>query len=316
MGKFIDPRADWAFKRIFGSDDTKECLITFLNGLFKGELTITDVMFEKNEQTKQREDERGVIFDVKCKTQDGRHIIVEMQKKEQEFFVDRALYYSAKAIVGQGLKGRWNYHLAPVYTICLMDFVAEEGIPAQFRTDYALCNIETGKQELERMRIVYLQLPLFQGKTEADCEDDIFKCWIYILRNMSNLESMPFIDKYPVFRKLAAISDIRQLSPEEQEMYDEDLKIMRDLYATKLFEIKRRKREREKALTEGRAEGLEKGRAEGRAEGLEKGKNTEKQETAKRLLAIGLTPEQVAEGTLLSLEDVMKIYQQTQHLSN
>ncbi len=307
MGKFIDPRADWAFKRIFGSDDTKECLITFLNGLFKGELTITDVKFEKTEQTKQHEDERGVIFDVKCKTNDGRHVIVEMQKKEQEYFVDRAIFYSAKAIVGQGLKGRWNFHLAPVYTVCFMDFVAEEGLAKKFRTDLGLCNLETGKQENDKMRIVYLQLPLFEETTEEECKDDIFKCWIYILRNMSNFEEMPFIDKYPVFKKLAAISDLRTLSPEEQEMYEEDIKIMRDLYATRQFELKRRK----KALAEGRAEGMAKGRAEGmakgRAEGMAKGRAEEKVDIAKRLFGMGFTPEQVASGTQLSLDEVLRI---------
>ena len=47
MARFIDPRVDWAFKRIFGSEDTKECLITFLNELFEDELVIKDVMFAK-----------------------------------------------------------------------------------------------------------------------------------------------------------------------------------------------------------------------------------------------------------------------------
>ena len=47
MVRFIDPRVDWAFKRIFGSEDTKECLITFLNELFEDELVIKDVMFAK-----------------------------------------------------------------------------------------------------------------------------------------------------------------------------------------------------------------------------------------------------------------------------
>ena len=43
MAEYINPRVDWAFKRIFGSDDTKECLITFLNGVFEGEFVINDV---------------------------------------------------------------------------------------------------------------------------------------------------------------------------------------------------------------------------------------------------------------------------------
>ena len=75
-----------------------------------------------------------------------------------------------------------------------MDFVAKNGVEPRFRTDRALCNLKTGKQEMERMRIVFLQLPLFTGKTEEECQDDIFKCWIYILKNMGEFEKMPFID--------------------------------------------------------------------------------------------------------------------------
>ena len=308
MGKFIDPRADWAFKRIFGSDDTKESLITFLNGMFKGEFIIKDVKFIKNEQVKRREEERGVIFDVECKTTDGKYIIVEMQKKEQEFFVDRAIYYTAKAITAQGIKGRWNFHLTPVYTICLMDFIVEEGIEPRFRTDFALCNLNTGKQETEKIRIVYLQLPLFDGKTEEDCKDDIFKCWIYILRNMSEFEQMPFIDKNPVFRKLAAISDLRKLTPEEHEMYDEDIKVMRDLYATRLFELKMRKKGREKAMAEGRAKGLAEGRAkglaEGRAEGRAEGELTKSLSIASNLLSMGMSTEYIMQATGLTQEQI------------
>lgn len=171
MGRYIDPRADWAFKRIFGCDDTKECLITFLNGLFKGELKIKDVTFGKNELVKKQEGDCGIVFDIYCVTDEGKHVIVEMQKKEQDYFVDRALFYAASALHCQGVKGRWNYHLAPVYTVCIMNFVAEEGLPHEFRTDMALCNLKTGKQESKKLRIVYLQLPLFKEKTEAECKE-------------------------------------------------------------------------------------------------------------------------------------------------
>ena len=91
-------------------------MITFLNGLFDGELVIKDVTFGETEKLGLRPDERGVIFDVYCVTDEGKHIIVEMQKKEQDYFADRALYYTARAIVEQGIKGEWNYHLAPVFS--------------------------------------------------------------------------------------------------------------------------------------------------------------------------------------------------------
>ena len=143
MARYIDPRVDWAFKRIFGSEDTKECLITFLNGLFDGELVIKDVTFGKTEKLGLRPDERGVIFDVYCVTDEGKHIIVEMQKKEQDYFADRALYYTARTIVEQGIKGEWNYHLAPVYTICFMDFKSDNPMLDGFRTDLVLTDLRT-----------------------------------------------------------------------------------------------------------------------------------------------------------------------------
>ena len=71
---------------------------------------------------------------------------------------------------------------------------------------------------------------MFDKHTEAECMD-IFDCWIYIVKNMNMFEQMPFSEKYPVFRKLAEIGDLRKLSREELELYDEDIKNMRDIYA-------------------------------------------------------------------------------------
>ena len=195
MARFIDPRVDWAFKRIFGSEDTKECLITFLNGLFEDELVIKDVTFAKTEKLGLRPGDRGVVSD--------------------------------------------------------------------------------------RMRIVYLQLPLFDKHTEAECMD-IFDCWIYIMKNMNMFEQMPFSEKYPVFRKLAEIGDLRKLSREELELYDEDIKNMRDIYATRKFDEKR---------------GMEKGMAKGRAEGKVEGKVEGKAEVARNLLAMGMSWSQIMQAT-------------------
>ena len=291
MARFIDPRVDWAFKRIFGSEDTKECLITFLNGLFEDELVIKDVTFAKTEKLGLRPDDRGVVFDVYCITNEDKHIIVEMQKKEQEYFADRALYYTARAIVQQGVRGIWDYHLAPVYTVCFMDFVSSSPILKKFRTDLVLTDLQTRQLVSDRMRIVYLQLPLFDKHTEAECMD-IFDCWIYIVKNMNMFEQMPFSEKYPVFRKLAEIGDLRKLSREELELYDEDIKNMRDIYATRKFDEKR---------------GMEIGMAKGMKKGMEKGMAKEKIATAYRLLSMGLSEAQVATATELPLEEIQKM---------
>ena len=126
-------------------------------------------------------------------------------------------------------------------------------------------------------------MPLFDKHTEAECMD-IFDCWIYIVKNMNMFEQMPFSEKYPVFRKLAEIGDLRKLSREELELYDEDIKNMRDIYATRKFDEKR---------------GMEIGMAKGMAK--------EKIATAHRLLSMGLSDEQVSTVTELPLEDIQKM---------
>ena len=109
-------------------------------------------------------------------------------------------------------------------------------------------------------------------------------------------EQMPFSEKYPVFRKLAEIGDLRKLSREKLELYDEDIKNMRDIYATRKFDEKR-------GMEIGMAKGMAKGMEKGMAKGMEK----EKLATARRLLSMGLSDEQVSTATELPLEEIQKL---------
>ena len=136
---------------------------------------------------------------------------------------------------------------------------------------------------------------MFDKHTEAECMD-IFDCWIYIVKNMNMFEQMPFSEKYPVFRKLAEIGNLRKLSREELELYDEDIKNMRDIYATRKFDEK-------KGMEIGMAKGMAKGMEKGMAKGMEK----EKLATARRLLSMGLSDEQVSTATELPLEEIQKM---------
>ena len=105
-------------------------------------------------------------------------------------------------------------------------------------------------------------------------------------------EQMPFSEKYPIFRKLAEIGDLRKLSREELELYDEDIKNMRDIYATRKFDEKK---------------GIEIGMAKGMEKGMAKGIEKEKIATAYRLLSMGLSEAQVSTATELPLEEIQKI---------
>ena len=129
---------------------------------------------------------------------------------------------------------------------------------------------------------------------------DIFDCWIYIVKNMNMFEQMPFSEKYPVFRKLAEIGDLRKLSREELELYDEDIKNMRDIYATRKFDEKR-------GMAKGMAKGRAKGRAEGLAEGLAKGELSKGLEVARNLLSMGMSWSQIVQVTGLTEEQLKQL---------
>ena len=102
--------------------------------------------------------------------------------------------------------------------------------------------------------------------------------------------TIAIIDAFTKLRKLAEIGDLRKLSREELELYDEDFKNMRDIYATRKFDEKR---------------GMEKGRAEGMAEGMVKGELSKGLEVARNLLAIGMSWPQIVQITGLT-EDQLK----------
>ena len=126
---------DWMFKRLFGSEDTKDILISFLNHIM-GDGNIEDVAFQNVEHLGPTQEDRKAIFDVCVRTTTGEEYIVEMQLARQRFFRDRALYYLAYPILNQGAIAKaeyrqkhgedksfnWNYQLKPVRLIAILNF--------------------------------------------------------------------------------------------------------------------------------------------------------------------------------------------------
>ena len=277
MGHYINPFTDWGFKKLFGQEVTKDILIAFLNGLLDGEHVIEDVLFMDKELLPEAKDMRGLIYDVYCKTESGRRIIVEMQNRDQTHFLDRTTFYMAKAITSQAKRGEWDYELDAVYGVFFMNFRASELAEDRFRTDVELRERDTNRRVSEKLRMIYLQLPCFR-KREEECET-MFDRFIYTMKNMEILDKIPFMSQNEVFRKLAEIADVNALTQEEQEKYDASIKLLRDNIAVYKGAVR-------EGVQKGREEGLEAGRAEGRAEGLAY--------SAKQMSAAGMTKETIA----------------------
>ena len=230
MSKFINPFSDEGFKRLFGQEISKPVLLTFLNALLEGEQRIVDLDYQDKEQLGIRNDEdRSAIYDIYCQVEGGDHIIVEMQNKPQPYFKERSIFYSSYAIAKQGEPGEeWKYNLKAVYTVCFLNFRRRD-ISTEFRTDVALMDMRYNTLFSNKLRLIYLQLPLFQKEPE-ECTT-IFEQIIYTLKNMDILQRRPDLFQGPVFKKIASIADVASMTKEERARYDISLRQYRDTIA-------------------------------------------------------------------------------------
>ena len=288
MSKFINPFTDVGFKRIFGQEVNKSLLIEFLNSLLEGEQHIDDISLLDKEQLPQLSNDRGLIYDVFCKTSDGKRIIVEMQNRSQENFKERALLYLPKAIVEQSVRGKEGkkYEISAVYGVFFMNF-HESAFDKKFRTDVVLSDRDTNKIFSDKLRMTFLQLPEF-NKVPEECES-YFDKWIYVLKHMDILDRLPWKAQYEAFKKLASICDFAKLSEDERKQYEESERILNDNIAI---------------ANRAMAEGMAKGRAEGMAKGRTEGRTAEKKDIALKMKQNGLEHNLIASITGLSNEEI------------
>ena len=159
-------------------------------------------------------------------------------------------------------------------------------IGEEFRTDVMLMDKKSKQVFSDKLRLVYLQLPLFE-KEVAECEND-FDRWIYVLKNMETIKRLPWAAQNSVFQKLAEIADVSSLTKEERLHYDEALRKYRDTLCVL-----------EGAEQRGLKRGLAKGREEGRAE--------ERIEIARNMKADGMSIELIQKYSGLSPEKIAKL---------
>ena len=153
----------------------------------------------------------------------------------------------------------------------------------KFRTDVALREKSSDTIFSDKLRFIYLSLPFF-NKSEEECESG-FEKWIYVLKYMEVLERLPFTAQKKIFNHLAKLADVRCLSSEEQEKYDESIKAVDDYYS---------------GLYGSYVEGEEKGIAKGRAEG----ELSKSLTIARNLLAMGMSLPQIVKATGLNEEQL------------
>lgn len=266
MDKFINPFSDFGWKRIFGSEVSKDLIISFLNEVIQHEV-IVDITFRNVEMLGLKQDQRRAVFDIFCENEKGEVFICEMQKSRQKYFSDRVLYYASFAIQQQSMiikekldrepeevRKRWNYHISKVYVICVLNYIMDASRPEKYRWDIVRMDRELKIPFSETLNEIYLEMPKFVLPLH-EC-DTLYKKWLYVLNNIEIMERLPEELNNQIFRKLKSIVEVERMTPDQRLEYELSLSVERDLSAAL-----------DTSFEDGMEKGIEKGKAEGKVEG-------------------------------------------------
>jgi len=295
---FADPKTDFTFHRIFGSDKHKVALLGFLNDILSldGEHRIVDVTFLDPVQRPKVEELKLSIVDVKCKDARGIYYVVEMQVLNVEAFDKRVVYNVAKAYTNQLDIGEQYPKLNDIVgiTICDFELWPQSNVPMVSR--WRMQEQTSGTIGLSALQFVFLELPKY--KVEGPPRTTIEK-WAYFFREAKNLDIVPEPLQYP---PIVEALDAARTATFTVDEWDDYIRAGMAIQNERGMLSLARKEGLDEGLKKGRDEGLKKGRDEGlkkgRDEGLKEGMKEGLRQTIRDLcdvLGLEMPPERHAE---------------------
>ena len=288
---FINPRTDFAFKKIFGSEQSHDILISFLNGiLYTGKPTIQDLTIINPYQAPIIKGLKSTYLDIKAELNTGEMVVIEMQVLNVAGFEKRILYNAAKAYSVELAEGQSYANLNPVIALTITDFIMFEEMD-QYLSRFMLkekdCLINYPIQDLE---LVFVELPKFnRSLSELETLSDR---WIYFLQHAPDLETIPEqMAGIPEMNQAFAIANKATLTREELDEQHRQSFFIHDQRGVSI-----------KATEQGIKQGIE--------QGIKQGIEQNQLETARRLLPI-LDNETIEKTTGLPIADIQNLRNQS-----
>ncbi|CQR70427.1 PD-(D/E)XK nuclease family transposase [Sporomusa ovata DSM 2662] len=274
---------DYLFKWVFGREENKEILLSFLNSVLSndGHDELVDIALAERELDPEHIIDKMSRLDILGKGSDGSIINIEVQIANQYDIDKRTLYYWAKLYQGQLQKGQRYKTLSRTITVNVLNFafLPDEG---KYHSMISLYESQTGYRLNKDLEIHFLELSKWKAlsippKTRLDK-------WFMYLSNASPKEMEEIAMSEPAIRKALTAEQI--FLKQDKERY--------------LYEM------REKALLD-HVSAMDGAKEEGRVEGRVEGKIEAQRETAQRLLDMGMPIADIAKAIGLPEDDIRKL---------
>lgn len=295
MSKYLDPKADLTFKKVFG--EHKDLVISFLNALLPFESAdeeISEVIEYLDPELRPRSPlKKDSVVDLRCRDAGGRQFVVEMQMMWTSEFKQRVLFNASKAYVSQLDIGQDYELLQPVYSLNLVNDTYTKG--DKWYHDYRIVSVEETDEVIDGLRFVFIELPKF--RPDSFGHKRMLVLWLRYLTEI-NAKTRKVPDE------LMAVPEIHRAvdALEESAFTDQQLLVYDkfwDMVSTSRTLING-------ALRRGRREGMEKGLERGMKRGLEKGlkrgMEKERLKIADRMRQLGLSEDIISQAVGLPEE--------------
>jgi predicted transposase/invertase (TIGR01784 family) len=271
MARYLDPKNDLTFKRIFG--EHPDLLKSFLNALMPLEpgQQIERLEYLSPEQVPDNPAKKNSIVDVRCVDNRGRQFIVEMQMYWTNAFSNRMVFNTSKAYVSQLKKGEAYELMQPVYGLAIINSIFDHQT-TEFYHHYQTVNRKNTDEVIKGLEFVLVELPKFKPESWRDRKMAVL--WLRFLKEIKD-ETWEVPEELLLNENISQALDLCErgaFTDDELEIYDRywdavsvEKSLLSGSYAEGHAEGEAI------GMQKGEAIGIEKGRAEGEAIGLLKG---------------------------------------------
>ena len=279
--RLLNPKIDFVFKKIFGSEKHPGVLISFLNAVLKPKNNITDVEIKNTDIDKSYIEDKFSRLDVKAVTSKNEIINIEIQLKNEYNMIQRSLYYWSKLYEEQLEEGDRYDKLCRTVCINILDFKYLKN--DRFHNGYRLKEIETNEELTDLEEIHFIEIPKLKKINSEKDIVDVLEGWVEFLRDPES----------EVVRKL------EMTNKEIREAKDELYRLSMDEKERALYFIREKSiRDEISALANAEEKGMERG--------IKKGERNKAIEIAKSLLDV-LDIETISIKTGLSIKEIEDI---------
>ena len=279
--RLLNPKIDFVFKKIFGSEKHPGVLISFLNAVLKPKNNITDVEIKNTDIDKSYIEDKFSRLDVKAVTSKNEIINIEIQLKNEYNMIQRSLYYWSKLYEEQLEEGDRYDKLSRTVCINILDFKYLKN--DRFHNGYRLKEIETNEELTDLEEIHFIEIPKLKKINSEKDIVDVLEGWVEFLRDPES----------EVVRKL------EMTNKEIREAKDELYRLSMDEKERALYFIREKSiRDEISALANAEEKGMERG--------IKKGERNKAIEIAKSLLDV-LDIETISIKTGLSIKEIEDI---------